>query len=108
MSGNAQYRPAKGYGNKLHFIGPPKSPVWWGKKKEVPRLLTPEFGRIFGIWQRYNIGMGLPEPGTWADNDESIVSAVLQFEQLYRAHFSPERALMDQMGEIARGLSRRR
>lgn len=108
MSGNAGYRPAPGYENRRHFIGPVKAPVWHGLKREVPELLTPEFYRLFAAWRMFAIGAGFPEPGTWAEQEGHLIDAILGFHEHYRAHFSVENKTLEQLGHIAKILATRR
>ncbi len=95
MSGNAGYSPTPGYEEKMHFIGPISSPLWFGQKQDVPKLLTSDFYRVYGIWKRFNMGMGLPDRGTWVEHDDTLIDAVVQMETLYRVHFSADHAIIE-------------
>ena len=100
MQGNAGYKPAPGYENKLHFIGPVKRPVWIGRKNDVPKLFTHEFNVAYQYWRIWNLGAGLPDPGHWTEQDNRLMKILLLFEEHYRAHFSPERSQQAQLNAI--------
>lgn len=108
MSGNAGYRPAPGYEDRRHFIGPVKSPVWIGRKGDVPGLINVTFWRYFEAWRMFNIGAGFPEPGTWADQDGTLIEVILSFEENYRAFFSGENKTLELLTNIAKLLAGRR
>lgn len=107
MSGSAGYRPTPGLEDADHFIGPVKAPIWWGKKREVPELLTDRFWRLFEVWRFYRIGAGWPESGTWADQGAEIAESVLRFEEYYRAYFSDSIALIEILKQVGIMLAKR-
>lgn len=91
MGGKADYRPSPGYEDRLHFIGPASNPVWIGRKGDVPALLSNSFWEAYRAWQTANLGLAVPEPGTW------IADAVAVLEGQYRAHFSETRQIIDRL-----------
>ena len=96
MSGKADYRPTPGYENRLHFIGPAENPVWIGRKGDVPGLLSETFWEVYRAWQKANLGLGVPEPGTW------IADAVAILEGQHRAYFSQSRQIVDRLDTLIR------
>lgn len=108
LSGNADYQPSPGYGERRHFLGPAKAPIWIGYKRDVPGLLTEEFWRCFTAWRIYRIGGGFPESGPWPEQDPIIVESILAFEELYKRHFSAEKYVADALGAIIKLLSGKR
>lgn len=108
MSGNADYRPPPGFGEKLHLIGPSKKPVWVGKKKDVPKLLTDDFWRAYEMWRLFNLGFGLPSGKSWTEEDQWIVEVVALFEEHYRAHFSFEHGVLARIDAYFAAISKRR
>jgi hypothetical protein len=100
MSGKAGYKPTPGYEDKMHMIGDSKSPVWIGRKGDVPGLMTREFWIAYSAWRMFNLGFGFPDPGTWTEQDQWLVEAMAAFEEHYRARFSPERSQQAQMEAI--------
>lgn len=91
MGGKADYQPAPGYEQKLHAIGPKGNPVWIGKKGDVPGLLTDLFWIVFHTWQQFHLGFPAPDPDTW------LAEMVARFEGQYRANFSTQRQILDQL-----------
>lgn len=102
MSGKADYQPSPGYEDKWHVIGPGSSPVWVGRKRDVPKLLSERFWSAFHEWELFHLGLKTPEDGTW------MQEAVAVLEGQYRAHWSTERAMIDQLRQIAEILLARR
>jgi hypothetical protein len=103
-TGKADYEPSPGYERKLHAIGPKLAPVWVGEAWRVPRLLSNTFWYAFRAWRRFNLGLWTPDPDSW------LADVVLAFEEHYRAHYSEERHIIDQLDAVIQLLtpSRRR
>jgi hypothetical protein len=109
MSGDADYSPAPGYEDARHFIGDPKSPVWIGRKSEVPALAkNPYFAHAFYCWRMHRAGFGLPNEGAWTDQEPWLIEALLLFEEQFQAHFSHEHYNLEAQSAIIRLLSGRR
>ena len=104
MSGNADYQPTPGYEDRMHFIGPVRAPIWIGKKREVADLITEEFWYYFQAWRMFNVGLGLPDPGLWPDQDPTLVDVIAGFQEIYRVHFSAEAEMLQGVGVIIGGL----
>ena len=94
MSGKAGYRPTPGYEDKLHYIGPVGSPVWVGRKGDVPRLLSDRFWETFRAWQSFHLGLTKPDP------DSAVADGVAAFEGQYRAHFDERLAITQRLDVI--------
>lgn len=75
-------------GEKYIIIGESKNPHWVGTAKEAQALLTQRFFVLFECWRRFNVGMGLPYNGSWAENDPDVVDAIMTMEEHYRAYYS--------------------
>lgn len=99
MTGKADYRPAPGYEDKLRFIGPTNSPIWVGRSGDVPGLLDDRFLEVYRAWQEANLGLGTPVPGT------AVAEGVAILEGQYRAHFSPQRQILDRLDTLIRMLT---
>jgi hypothetical protein len=94
MSGKADYRPAPGYEHKLHMIGPRLAPIWVGEACEVASLFDDLFWTVYQEWQRFHLGLSVPDGGSW------IADAVLALEGQYRAHFSAERQIIARLDAL--------
>jgi hypothetical protein len=94
MSGEAAYRPAPGYEDKWHIIGPGKNPVWIGRKGDVPKLFTDRFWQAYREWQMFHLGLKVPDDETW------IQEAVATLEGQYRARWSVEQRIVRELQEL--------
>ena len=104
----------------MHFIGTASNPLWIGKKKDVPGLLTGRFWDIFDVWRKFNLGLGLP--ASCAELDQDLVDIIADFEHHYQIYFSQYASMMKvfegiierqnvankQLNTIIKGLPRRR
>lgn len=91
------------FGESKTFIGDVKHPLWIGKKKDMASLMTEEAYFYIDLWQKYNMGFGLPFKGHWLDADEALVSLIIQMENHYRVNFSPEAATIKMLQLIVDG-----
>ena len=82
--------------------------MWFGLKRDVPRLLTQEFWFTYEVWERFHYGFGMPRPGPWTEQNQQLVMAVLQFEKVYQQYFSSSHAIIEMLEVVARMLSGRR
>jgi len=94
LTGKADYRPSPGYERKLHAIGPKLAPVWTGEAWRVPTLLTQTFWYAFRVWRRFRVGVDKPDPESW------LADVVMVFEEHYRAHYSDERRIQQQLDNV--------
>jgi len=91
LSGKADYQPSPGYEDKLHSVGPKGSPVWIGKKGDVPKLLSEQFWDAYHAWERFHLGFPGPDPAT------RTADIVMMMEGQYQAHFCWERHIFDRV-----------
>jgi hypothetical protein len=102
MSGKADYRPAPGYEDKLHAVGPKLDPIWVGRAGDFATLFDGAFWQAFRAWERFNLGLSKPDPDSW------LSDAVAYFEGQYRAHFSPQRAIIARLDALMGAFTARR
>ncbi len=67
------------------FIGPVANPVMFVKRYQVKYFLDDWFWSAYGLWQRFNLGFGLPYGGGWAEQPSHIVWIIEAFEIEQRA-----------------------
>jgi hypothetical protein len=76
------------------MIGPRLAPLWVGPACEFAELFNERFWIVFEAWQRFNLGLWVPDPDSW------LSDAVAQLEGQYRAHFSTEIAIMRRLDAL--------
>lgn len=59
---------------------------YWVYRSEIPKLFTDEFDTVFLMWWRYNIGMGLPLSGSWAEQPAHLITYIDMFDSFYKAY----------------------
>jgi len=67
------------------FIGPVKKPVMFVKRHQVKYFLDEWFFSAYDLWRKFNMGLGLPYAGGWADNPAHVVAIIEAFETENRA-----------------------
>lgn len=100
LTGQSNYVPQKRFENRRHIIGDVKAPILICKKKEIKDLFTPAFWFFYEAWKNFNVGMGLPELGGWAENRADVVSVVREFETYYRKNFSQNAVIIQYLEAI--------
>lgn len=54
------------------------------RKSRIHSYVTDEWWRIFRVWHRYHIGMGLPNARNWGDESAVIVGIIELYETIWR------------------------
>jgi len=57
-------------------VGDIKNPVGIIKRSEIEGYFSSEMWKIYNIWQKYELGFGLPFSGTWFDIPKHIIDLI--------------------------------
>lgn len=86
-------------GEKQIVVGQTNAPIWIGPVSEAKKFFTPEFELTFELWRRFKAGMGLPNAGTWADQDADLADAILLMQEHWEAFFK-DRPLISRLDAL--------
>jgi hypothetical protein len=82
----ADYKPSKGFEDRLHVIGDGNNPVYVCKKKEVPELFTPFYWKCYNLWRYFNKKIMPASIKNWNELDE--LDILLAMENHFEQNFS--------------------
>ncbi len=66
------------------FVGKKESPKAFIKRNEIKGYLDEEFYRMLNVWEKFNMGFGLPLSKSWADHPNFLIEIIETFEKEYR------------------------
>ena len=69
--------------DQMLFIGPKDDPIGFVKRRELESYIDDDFMLIYEIWQKFNIGMGLPFKEPWAHHPKWMIDGIEILEVEY-------------------------